>query len=247
MKFTIVIPAYNEEENLGPLIKEIISFGDRSNWDYELIIVDDNSTDDTAYILNNYVDKYNFIKILHRCSHNRGMGLALKEGTAQAKNSIIIWMMADRADQIETVPTLLQTIAAGYDLVFASRYMPGGSRGDLDCVKAFLSSRYTLLLKLLFGLEVHDVTNAFRAFKKEIFFKLKIKAADFSISPEFAIKAHLAGYKLAEVPTRYKDRKAGKSKFKILHMMVVYMMLLINMYFMAFIIKLRRITPKFFS
>lgn len=228
MKFSIVIPAYNEEENIAPLIDDIVSFGYKVGWDYEIIVVDDDSSDDTANIIHRYIDKYSFIRIIRRRSDNRGMGQALREGTTLAGSRIVVWMMADRADRIEIIPDIIRKIEEGYDLVFASRYMPGGSRGDLDCVKAFLSSRYTVLLRWLWGLKVHDVTNAFRCFRKDIFFKLKIGSTDFSISPEFAIKAHMAGYRLAEIPTTHKDRKAGKSKFKLFRMMLVYMMLLIR-------------------
>ena len=79
--------------------------------------------------------------------------------------------------------------------------------------------------RLIFGIKVHDITNAFRAFRKEVFDTVNIESGDFAISPEFAIKAHLAGFKLGEVPTTYTNRKAGKTNFKMLEMGLRYLSL----------------------
>ncbi len=74
-----------------------------------------------------------------------------------------------------------------------------------------------------FGIKVHDITNAFRGFKKEIFKKLNLEADSFNISPEFALKAHKAGFKLGEVPTDYKARVDGASTFKVSKMALSYL------------------------
>ena len=88
-----------------------------------------------------------------------------------------------------------------------------------------LSSGYTFIASLLFGFKVHDITNAFRAFKKEVFSSIKLESNEFEISPEFAIKAHLKSYKLGEVPAAYQKRKAGKTNFRMLKMGISYLKL----------------------
>jgi len=120
---------------------------------------------------------------------------------------------------------MVGSIKAGSDIVFASRYMPGGSSGDLDRLKAFLSSRFTFFSRFFFGLKVHDITNAYRAFRKKLTDEIDIKSMDFAISPELAIKAHLLGYRLSEIPCSYKTRVAGKTKFKIFKMVLKYLTL----------------------
>ena len=224
--FSIVIPAHNEEGNISSLLDEVMKFSEDKHWNYELLIVDDNSSDRTPEICDSYAGKYPCVRVIHRGKGDNGMGYALKEGTVSAKGMFIIWMMADRSDDLNTIPRVLEKLGEGYDVVVASRYMEGGSRGDLNAFKAFLSSRFTVITMIVFGLQVHDITNAFRGFKKDVFTAIMPESWDFAISPEFAIKAHMRGFRLGEVPTTYNDRKFGKSKFKIPLMVIKYLRLL---------------------
>ncbi len=224
MKTSIVIPAFNEESNLEPLVKDIQAMTKKHKLAHEIILVNDNSTDSTPKLINKLAKSKN-IHAVHRKGNN-GMGNTLIEGTQKAKGDIIVWVMADRSDNLETIPKMVKKIGQGYDIVFGSRYIPGGSSGDLDKFKALSSSGYTRLARIVFGLKVNDITNAFRAFRKEVFNKIKLESGDFAISPEFAIKAHLKKYKLGEVPTTYANRVAGKTKFKMFKMGLKYLSLL---------------------
>lgn len=223
---SIVIPLYNEEANVSSLVDKLIDLRERKKWDCEIVLVDDNSSDKTGEMCDNYVAKNKFIKVIHRKKGDNGMGFALREGTKKAKGDIIIWTMGDNSDDINTFPKIVDKINEGYDMVFGSRYMKGGSRGDLDIFKAAVSGGYTFFCRLVFRLGVHDITNAFRCFKKKVFDSIRLESGDFAISPEFAIKAHLKGFKLGEVPTTYTNRKAGKTKMNILKMGVRYIQLL---------------------
>jgi len=100
--------------------------------------------------------------------------------------------------------------------------MKGGSSGDLSTFKTIASKGFSTLSGVFFGINVHDITNAFRAFNKEVLNSIKLESADFAISPEFALKAHLAGFKLDEIPTTYSNRKKGIAKFKMLEMTKKY-------------------------
>ena len=222
---SVVIPLYNEEANMNSLVDSLIDLRKRERWDCEIVLVDDNSSDKTGEICDNYA-KNKFIKVIHRKKGDNGMGSALREGTKKARGEVIIWTMGDNSDDINTFPKLVNKLNKGYDMVFGSRYMKGGTRGDLDLIKASVSGGYTFVCKLVFGFPVHDITNAFRCFRKEVFDKIKLESSDFAISPEFAIKAHLKGFKLGEVPTTYSNRKAGKTKMNILRMGVKYIELL---------------------
>ena len=218
MELSIIIPAFDEEENLAPHIEDILSLVRRENWSHELIIVDDHSSDHTGEIADNLVKEHACICVIHRRGGDRGMGFALKEATDTARGELIFWTMADRADDLEIFPEIIRQLKKGHDMVIASRYMRGGSRGNLNAVKAFFSFAYSFVARIIFGLPVHDITNAFRGFRKEIFGTVRVESGDFAISPEFAIKAYLGGFKLGEVPVTYQDRMAGRSKFKLLRM-----------------------------
>lgn len=226
MKVSVIIPMHNEEKN-APLILETL-INNMKSWDneYELIAVDDNSIDKTPDILSELANKCKSISVIAKRDNKRGMGAALLEGMKNVKGDVIVWVMGDLSDDLDRIPEMVKKIAAGYDIVFASRYMPGGSSGDLNRIKAFLSSGFTVFAKIFFGVRVHDITNAFRAFRSQLAAKIKLESTDFAISPELAIKAHILGYRLAEVPCSYKTRTAGKTKFKIIKMVLKYLTLL---------------------
>lgn len=229
MKVSFIIPFHNEEENCRPMVERVVEYSQKTKLNFEIISVDDRSSDKTGEILQELSKKHKSVSpIFRKCDkEEKGntMGKALVEGTKKANGNIIIWTMGDLADDCETYGKIIKEIENGYDVVFGSRYMPGGSRGNLDKLKAFLSSWGTKLAVILFGVPVHDVTNAFRGFKKNVFEHIKLRSPGFSISPEFAIKAHLAGYKLGEVPTVYTNRMEGVSNFKLLRMIKSYLFL----------------------
>lgn len=235
MKISFIIPFHNEEKNCSKMINRVIDFAKRQKLSFEIIPIDDRSSDQTSQILKKYNQRYSFIRPIYRKRDQEikgnTMGRALIEGTRYSTGSIIIWTMGDMADDIKTYTDIVSMIKKGYDLVFGSRYMTGGSRGNLDRLKAFLSSWGTRLAKILFGIPVHDITNAFRGFKKIVFDSINLESPGFSISPEFAIKAYLAGFRLGEVPTVYTNRVEGISSFKLFRMTKSYL----EMYFHLFL------------
>ena len=223
MKVSIVIPAYNEKDNLPPLMEDITEKVRVS--DYEIIVVDDHSSDDTPKICEKLKEKYPNLTVIRRKKGKNGMGYALMDGSKKAVGEYIFWVMGDRSDKLESINEMVEKLDGGLDIVMASRYMPGGSRGELEVDKAVYGSTYTRLAKIFFGIPVHDITNAYRGFRKEILDKLDIKSGDFAISPEFAIKSAIKGYKMGEVPTTYFNRRAGVTKFNILKMGLRYLSL----------------------
>ncbi len=229
MKISFVVPFHNEEKNAGFMIECLAEYGTTKKWDFEIIPVNDRSTDGTQAVLEKYAKKYKFVRPLQRISDNvhtgNTMGLALLAGSKKASGEIIIWTMGDRSDDPQTYEKIVDKINEGYDMVIGSRYMLGGTWGSLDPTKAFLSSRGTLLARLLFAIPIHDITNAFRGFKKKLLTHITLESGGFAISPEFAIKTHLAGFKLGEVPTTYYERLEGVSNFKLWNMSLSYLII----------------------
>lgn len=234
MKISFIIPFHNEEKNCLPMVERVLNYAKKNSLSFEIIAIDDKSTDSTGIILDKLHKKYPKIVFpIHRKKNDEikgnTMGKALLEGTQKASGKYIIWTMGDLADDTNTYTDIINKLKLGYDLVFGSRYMPGGSRGNLDPLKAFLSSWGTVLAHLLFSVQVHDITNAFRGFRKDILKNISLDSSGFSISPEFAIKAHLVGFKLGEVPTIYTNRIEGISSFKLFRMTREYLRLYIDL------------------
>ncbi|MFH1055304.1 MAG: glycosyltransferase [Candidatus Altiarchaeota archaeon] len=223
VKYSVIIPAYNEDDNLTPLVENLL--GVISDDDWEIVIVDDNSSDKTPEICDKLVKSNPRIRCIHRRRGDNGMGYALIEGTRSSRGEYVIWVMADRSDKLDIIGEMVGKLDRGYDMVMASRYMRGGSRGELGTDKAIYGSTYTRLARLIFRIPIHDITNAYRGFQREVFDHAMPEAGDFSISPEFAIKAHMNGYKLGEIPTTYFNRRFGKTKFNLIRMGIRYVSL----------------------
>ncbi len=223
---SIVIPVCNEQENLPILLDRLETFEQQTRLCCAVIIVDDGSTDGTSELADSYANEQQRCCVLHNRGQRKGMGYALKLGTRSATTPFVIWLMGDLSDDLSTVPDICGKLEDGYDLVIASRYMAGGSTGDLDPVKSFLSGLYSQCMRIAFGLPVHDINNAFRGFRKCVFDAVNPRSDDFAISPEFAIRAHLLGYRLGEVPTTYHNRTQGQNKFRMIPMILRYSTLL---------------------
>src|SRR3989344_7886216 len=129
MRVSFIIPLHNEEKNCHLAIERIVKFAKKNSLDYEIIPVDDRSTDKTPLILKDIASKNRSVRPLFRRDDGREkgntMGQALLDGTANARGGYIIWTMGDMADSVATYKDIIKKLKEGYDLVFGSRYMTG--------------------------------------------------------------------------------------------------------------------------
>lgn len=219
-KFTILIPAYNEEANILNIVNQVEGFF--STIEHELIIINDHSTDSTETLINSLKDKYPNLKLINN-PLERGFANALKTGFSQVITPLVIPVMADLCDDLSTIPLMLEKIDAGYDLVCGARYMPGGKRQGGSKLKAFFSWFVGSSLNYLIKIPTHDLPNSFKMYKKEILNKINIEAKSFDISMEITLKTFFLGYKIAQVPTVWQERQQGKSSFKMFKLLPNYL------------------------
>lgn len=222
MKVSIVIPARNEEENIGYLLNKLVRIFKHINQDdYEIVVVNDNSSDDTPRIIEEFHAKNPRIKPVHR-KKNPGFGYTVLEGfknvSSQNDNDLIIPMCADCSDNPNDLPKLIAKSRKGYDIVYANRvkflnYPP---------LKLIFRNLYNKLIKLLFGFKQDDITNFYKAYRYKVFKEIeknfRLRVTDFSITAELPIKAHLLGFNAAEIPTSWFGRAAegmGSSKLHL--------------------------------
>ncbi|MCZ7584401.1 MAG: glycosyltransferase family 2 protein [Deltaproteobacteria bacterium] len=225
MEVSVLIPVRNEEANLDELIRRLRSLPDLLPSPFEVIAVDDASTDRSPEILAGAALETPFLRVLRQTSR-RGMGGALMAGAREARGRFVFWTMADYSDDFSDLPAMLDRLRGGADLVVASRAVPGGGYGDLGRFKSFLSHLFSRAARALFRLPIHDVTNAFRGMRREVLDGVRLRRTDFSISPEQIIEAHRAGARIEEVPTTYSFRRGGASHFRVVRMGWSYGLLL---------------------
>jgi dolichol-phosphate mannosyltransferase len=221
MNLSIVIPAFNERENLPGLLDDLERLRASAPCDVEVVVVDDGSTDGTADLLRAERERRSWLRPLASVG-NGGMGAALKRGTAASSHPLVAWVMADRSDRLDDLWAMREKLLRGADLVVASRAMDGGSYGDLVGPKSLGSRCFSGAARALLRLPVHDSTNAFRAFRRTLLERVSLARDDFAISPEMVFAAVRLGMRVAEVPTVYSFRDHGMSQFALLRMGLAY-------------------------
>lgn len=232
MKLSIVIPAHNEEDNIAGVLDKI---EESLDLDYELVVVNDHSSDSTAEIVNKMAQKYNNIRLVNN-SLDKGFANALKTGFSSVNTELFIPVMGDLCDDLSTIKAMFIKINEGYDVVCGARYIKGASRLGGSRLKGFLSYFAGWSLYYLLGVPTHDIANSFKMYSKKILDGITIESKGFEISMEMTLKAHYLGYKMTEVPTVWRERTKGKSSFKIFRFLPAYL----KLYFWAILKRIRK-------
>jgi len=212
MKVSFVIPTLNEHGNITRLIQKINEISIENNLHFEIIIVDDNSTDGTI----------NDVQILQKSLKNlnlivrkrpQGIGSAHIVGYNNAKGDLIISMDADLSHPPEKIPDLIKEIKKGYDIVIGSRYMKGAI-SDKSVFYRFLSMLGSFYLSLMFRIKLTDFSNGFRAIKNNIW--NQISNYKYSNENTFLVEslyfAFNKGARVGEIPASFSEREIGESK-----------------------------------
>jgi len=216
MNISIVIPVYNEEENLEILIESIIK--SISQYDYEILCVDDGSTDNSFFILNNIAAENTRLKLI-RFNRNYGQSAAMYAGINHANGDIILFMDADLQNDPEDIPFLLDSIKAGFDIVSGRRK----NRQDPLFRKRIPSQIANLLLRKLTGIPIHDFGCTLKAFRKETIKNIVLYG---ELHRFIAALGVWAGGTITEISVKHHPRKHGKSKYGILRTFKVLLDLL---------------------
>jgi dolichol-phosphate mannosyltransferase len=207
----VVVPTYNELENLSELVDAVTSLG------YGMLIVDDGSPDGTGRLADQISRARPEVGVLHRESKT-GLGPAYAAGFDRAIEEgagIIVEMDADFSHDPADLPRLVAAIDDGADLVIGSRYVPGGATPDWPWPRRLISRGGNLYARTLLGIPVRDSTAGYRAFRADALRALPYAHAEssgYGFQVEMAWRAHRAGLDVREVPVVFRDRTRGKSK-----------------------------------
>jgi dolichol-phosphate mannosyltransferase len=228
MKLSIVIPAYNEEESITETIDQIEEAFSQVSIDHEILVVNDNSKDNTEQVLEELSIKYPAVKYVTNLGPN-GFGYAVRYGLERYSGDCVAVMMADLSDSPYDLIRYYTTMLEGnYDCVFGSRFMKGGKVVDYPFVKKVINRIANLIIRVVMRIKYNDTTNAFKLYKREVIEGVKpILSPHFNLTIELPLKAIIRGYSYAVVPNSWTNRKYGVSKLKIKEMGSRYFFILV--------------------
>jgi len=210
---TILIPVYNEGANFRALWSKIAS---SIRAPFNVIVVYDFDQDDTLPVISEIVASGESRLALRKNAYGRGVTGAIKSGMEAVEAGPVLVTMADLSDDLTQVDEMYGLYLQGFDLVCASRYMKGGRLVGGAFLKQALSRMSGLTLHYLRGMPTHDATNSFKLYNAAMVRELSIESvAGFELGLELTVKAFLNDYRIAEIPSTWRDRSAGTSKFRL--------------------------------
>jgi len=216
-QISIIIPTYNESQNIISILKSIGSNLPK-NLNTEAIVVDDNSPDGTGKLVEDYLKNFKkmadyTIEIIHRKAKD-GLGSAILKGIQQAGGDTIVVMDCDFSHPPQIIPKLIESIKKyQYDIVVASRYIKGGKIQGWSLKRKIMSKFATLIAKKGLGIDTKDPMSGFFAFKRNIIKGLNIDAIGYKFLLEILVKTKNVSIK--EIPYTFQDRELGSSKLSI--------------------------------
>jgi dolichol-phosphate mannosyltransferase len=230
---SVVIPVYNEGANFKALWSEIAS---SIRTPFTAVVVYDFDADNTVPVVKEVIASGETRLSLLRNAYGRGVTGAIKTGLEAVESGPVLVTMADLSDEMTQVDHMYALYLQGYDLICGSRYMKGGKLIGGPFFKQLLSRLSGLTLHYFRGVPTHDATNSFKLYDSQMVRELKVESvAGFELGLELTAKAFLNGYRIAEIPSVWRDRTAGSSRFRVVHWMPHYL----KWYFYAFRPKLR--------
>ncbi len=211
-ELSVVVPVFREGEAVAPVLAAL---DDALSMPHEILVVYDFDEDPTVPVIGRLAADRPSIRGL-RNDLGRGVLNAMKAGIAASAGTYVLISMADGSDEPHVVEPMVALAREGADVVSASRYMPGGRQLGGPPLKRLMSRAAGLTLHWFGGVATHDPTNNFKLYSRRLLDATSIESkAGFELALELTVKATLAGRRVAEVPTTWRDRTAGQSNFRL--------------------------------
>jgi dolichol-phosphate mannosyltransferase len=213
MRFLIVVPTYNEIDNLGTLVQAILSTTPEN---VQMLVVDDGSPDGTGQLADALAKQNNRVHVLHR-ARKMGLGTAYVSGFKWGLShgfDALIEMDADFSHDPKYIPRMLELLQAN-DVVIGSRYVPGGGTVNWGLGRKVISRGGSLYSRLILGANIRDFTGGFNGWRRQVLEAVDLgtlRSDGYSFQIELKYRAFLRGFSFTEFPIVFEDRKVGKSK-----------------------------------
>ncbi len=239
--YSIVIPAHNEENNISFTVEELIQELRNEEIPFEIVIVNDNSTDNTLRVIQELSQKYPEIVVVDNPLPG-GLGRAIRSGLKNIKGDVVAIVMADRSDDPKDIVRCYRKIEEGYDCVFGSRFRKESVVTHYPKVKLIANRIVNKLLQTLFLTRFNDLTNAFKVYRRHVIENISpLQSAHFNITIEMSLSAYktvelaelliIRKYKIAEIPIAWYGRTWGQSKLKLREMGRRYLCTMLMIWF----------------
>lgn len=208
-----MIPVYNEGENVTPTLRGVVE--KTRVRPLEVLVVHDFDEDTTVPVVKRLQGELPELR-LHKNTLGRGVLNAMKSGLRAARAPLVLITMGDGSDDPSDIDAMYELARDGADVVAGSRYVSGGRQLGGPLLKRTMSRTAGLSLHWLGGLPIHDATSNYRLYSKRLLNQVTIESkGGFELGLELTVKAYRLGYKVAEVPTTWRDRTAGQSRFQL--------------------------------
>jgi dolichol-phosphate mannosyltransferase len=235
MKLSVIIPARNEEGCIIGSLSDIARRLENEGIDYELVVVDDGSTDRTVELVTSHFDRNGRVRLVRNMGRN-GFGMAVRAGIDAATGDAVAIMMADESDSPDDLVRYYEAIQQGYDCAFGSRFIKGSRIVDYPPHKLIINRMANLFIRVLFGFRYNDVTNAFKCYRRSVIEGMQpLISPHFNLTVEMPLKAIVRGYSYAVVPISWTNRKTGVSKLKIKEMGSRYLFIVLYLWLEKFL------------
>lgn len=214
MRVAVVLPAYNEEGNLTPLVDALFGAAEASRLPLEIIVVNDGSVDGTAAELAALQRARGGCLRVETHAANRGFAQAIRTGIAAAcagRFDAAVFMDSDLSHRPDDLPGLVAALERGADLAIGSRFVPGGGMEGVPAWRAAISRAGNIVGRLALGVPIRDLTTGYRAVRRRVLETVTLTETGFTIQLESVVKAHAAGFRVVEVPIVLSTRRHGVS------------------------------------
>ena len=228
---SLIIPAYNEGQNIAEVLEGYALPLRAESIPFELIVVNDNSTDETAQAVAQREPSIPEIRLVDNLGP-RGLGRAVRCGLQHAKGEAIAIVMADRSDAPEDVVKCYRLLEEGYDCAFGSRFIKGSSVLHYPPLKLVVNRIVNALIRVMFMTRHNDMTNAFKVYRRHVIDAITpLHAAHFNITIEMSLSALIRRYRIATVPITWSGRTWGSSNLRLQAMGRRYLATLLKIWF----------------
>ena len=220
MKLSVIIPAYNEALNLPETLGAFYAELHANNIDHELLVVNDNSKDDTIEVITGLQKTIPTLRTVFNTPPHNGYGFAVRKGLDNFTGECVAIVMGDLSDSPADLVKFYRTMQEQHvDCVFGNRFAKGGAVIDYPKNKLYLNRIFNNLLAFTFRISYNDVTNAFKLYSRQAIEGLKpFMSPHFNLTVELPLKAIVRGYTYTVVPNSWQNRKHGESNLKIREM-----------------------------